>query len=63
MWIDVNNDVFKDREDQYIIRIQSSELDKTRNLVLPYLHPSMYYRVGLKTDNENFDYKKILDRV
>ena len=60
---DVNNDVFKDREDQYIIRIQSPELDKTRNLVLPYLHPSMYYRVGLNTNNEKFDYKKILDRI
>jgi len=34
--------------DQYSIYIKGSSIPALRKLVLPYLHPSMHYKVGLK---------------
>lgn len=31
---------------QYILKINSRELDKLRTMVIPHMHESMYYRVG-----------------
>nr|YP_009059713.1 LAGLIDADG endonuclease [Parasitella parasitica]AIO05763.1 LAGLIDADG endonuclease [Parasitella parasitica] len=61
--LNLNNEVFLDRKDQFIIRIHEDELNKTRQLVLPYLHPSMYYRVGLNVTDKKFDYSKILNKI
>lgn len=39
--------VLHDRKDQWILTIGSKTLKLLRNLVLPYFHSSMVYRIGL----------------
>ena len=47
----INNKVVFDRKDQYIIVIEKDNINHTRNLLLPHMHPSMLYKLGI---NENF---------
>ena len=52
-----------DRKDQYIIVISKDQLIKVRELLIPYMHPSMYYKLGLENSNFKFNYKNIIDYV
>ena len=36
-----------DRKDQWILTIGANNLDLLRKIVIPYFHPTMYYRLGL----------------
>lgn len=55
--------VVHDRKDQYIIVISKDQLIKVRELLIPYMHPSMYYKLGLENSNFKFNYKNIIDYV
>jgi len=44
----IDTKVVFDRKDQYIIVIEN--INHTRDLLLPYMHPSMLYKLGI---NEN----------
>lgn len=55
--------VVHDRKDQYIILISKDQLIKVRELLIPYMHPSMYYKLGLENSNFKFNYKNIIDYV
>lgn len=35
-----------DRNDQYMVTISRSELDKVRELIGPHMHASMQYKLG-----------------
>lgn len=42
----------KHGEKQYILKIDSTQLDSLRNMVLPHMDASMHYRVGLPKTND-----------
>jgi len=50
-YLGIKNKVVFDRKNQYIIVIEKDNINYTRNLLLPYMHPSMLYKLGI---NENF---------
>lgn len=53
-----------DRRQQYIIVIDPNQVERVRELVKPYMHPSMYYRIGLNGRSEDkFNYGKILKDI
>lgn len=39
--------VLHDRKDQYIITIGSNQFSTLRENILPFMHTSMYYRIGM----------------
>jgi LAGLIDADG DNA endonuclease family len=49
--------VLHDRNDQYILTIGKRQFENLRKLVIPFMHPSMYYRVGI---NNILEAKKYL---
>jgi len=53
--IGINSKVIYDRNNQYIIVIEKDDIIITRNLLLPFMHPSMLYKLGIK--NQDFNYK------
>ena len=56
--------VVHDRNDQYILTISKNQLEIVRSLILPYMHNSMIYKLGLNaedTKNLSFEYNKYLD--
>jgi hypothetical protein len=56
--------VIHDRNNQYIITISKSQLSEVRKFILPYMHPSMYYKLGLKLSNSSaFNYKNIIREI
>lgn len=58
------NKVVHDRKDQYVIHIEKRSLELTKDLVLQYMHPSMYYKLGLKSESDNnFNYLNIIDSI
>jgi len=62
----INNKVVHDRNDQYLIIIEKNNVNITREVVLPYIHPSMKYKLGLKEKEsplENFDYFSIIKDI
>ena len=51
-----------DRNDQYMLTISKDQLLNVRQLVLPYMHNSMYYKLGLVgPDYDDFNYKNVRD--
>lgn len=50
-----------DRNNQYMLTISRTQLDKVRELIGPHMHPSMSYKLGLSYCNKNFDYNNITD--
>jgi LAGLIDADG DNA endonuclease family len=62
--LQIDNKVMHDRNNQYIIIIEKNNVNLTSDLVLPYMHPSMYYKLGLNYESDNnFDYSKILNFI
>lgn len=52
--------VVHDRNNQYIITISKSELPLVQELIKPYMHPSMYYKLDIDSNGlEPFNYKDI----
>lgn len=53
-----------DRNGQYMITISRDKLIQVRQLLKPYMYPSMYYKLGLKMSSSNsFNYRKIYDEI
>jgi hypothetical protein len=52
-----------DRNGQYMLTISKSQLSKVIDLVSPYMHPSILYKLGLNSETVSFNYKKNLDGI
>jgi LAGLIDADG DNA endonuclease family len=62
----INSRVIHDRNNQYIIIIEKDNIDFLRKTILPYMHPSMLYKLGIQNDtifNSKFDYFKIINYI
>jgi len=62
----INNKVKHDRRNQFIIIIEKDDIPVLRSVVLPYMHPSMIYKLGIKENlihEFKFNYEKILDLI
>jgi intein/homing endonuclease len=62
----INSRVIHDRNNQYIIIIEKNNIDFLRKTILPYMHPSMLYKLGIQNDtifNSKFDYFKIINYI
>jgi hypothetical protein len=60
----ITNKVVHDRRNQYIIHIEKISLELTKDLVLQYIHPSMYYKLGLGSEpKKSFNYLNIIDYI
>lgn len=59
--LNILSKVAHDRNNQYMITISKSQLPLVRELTKAYVHPSMYYKLGLESVNLNFytEYKNI----
>lgn len=58
--------VIHDRNNQYIIVIEKGNVDLTREITLPYMHPSMLYKLGIPKDiisSYKFDYFNIINEI
>jgi len=49
--LNILSKVVHDRNDQYMITISKSQLPLVRELIKVYMHPSMYYKLGLEPVN------------
>lgn len=64
--LSINNKVIHDRNNQYIIIIEKDNVNLTRKIVLPYMHPSMIYKLGIQKDtifSSKFDYFNIINNI
>jgi len=62
----IKNKVVHDRNSQYIIIIEKDNVNLTREITLPYMHPSMLYKLGIKINsifNNKFDYINIIKDI
>jgi len=60
--LDIKTRAVHDRNDQYILTINKSQLGKVRTLIESYMHPSMLYK--LDTGGKvGFNYEKISDQI
>jgi len=60
----INNKVKHDRRNQFIIIIEKDDIPILRSAVLPYMHPSMVYKLGIKESLiHKFNYERILDLI
>ena len=48
--LSINSRVIHDRNNQYIIVIEKDNIDLIRKIILPYIHPSMLYKLGIQKD-------------
>ena len=53
--------VSHDRNNQYMITISKNQLELVRSLLKAYMHPSMYYKLGLENSLDSFNYKNITE--
>jgi hypothetical protein len=64
--LSINSRVIHDRNNQYIIVIEKDNIELTRKTVLPYMHPSMLYKLGIQKDlipSYKFDYFNIINNI
>jgi len=63
--IGIKNIVIHDRNNQYIITIEKDNVKIARDLVLPFMHPSMLYKLGINSQNLNykFNYLNIINDI
>ena len=58
--LNVLTKVVHDRNNQYMVTISKSQLPLVQEILKPYMHPSMYYKIDLEQgDSESFNYKDI----
>lgn len=55
--------VVSDRNNQYLITISRNQLELVRSIILPYMHPSMVYKLGLEAKNIKRQYFKLEDHL
>jgi len=65
-FLNIKCKVIHDRYNQYIINIVKEDINLTREVLLPFMHPSMLYKLGIE-DNifliKKFDYFSILNNI
>jgi hypothetical protein len=64
--LNIKNKVIHNRNNQYIIIIEQDSIDTTRIILLPYMHPSMLYKLGIDTNSIipfKFDYYIIIKQI
>jgi LAGLIDADG DNA endonuclease family len=64
--LSISSKVVHDRNNQYIIVIEKGNVDLTRKITLPYMHPSMLYKLGVPKSvipNYKFDYFNIIKKI
>lgn len=49
--LNILNKVVHDRNNQYMLTISKNQLPLVRELTKAYMHPSMYYKLGLESVN------------
>jgi len=59
----LNSYIIHDRNNQFIIIIEKKDLEKVQELVMPFMHPSIIYRIGVKSNNDKFQYESILKNI
>lgn len=62
----IKNKVICDRNNQYIIIFEKIYVNLTRKIVLPYMHPSILYKLGIQADkdiNSKFNYLDIINNI
>lgn len=58
--LNIPTKVAHDRNNQYMLTISKSLLPVVRECVISHMHSSMYYKLGLKSDNlDSFNYNSI----
>ncbi len=55
--------VVSDRNNQYMITISINQLELVRSIILPYMHPSMVYKLGLEAKTIKGQYFKLEDHL
>jgi LAGLIDADG DNA endonuclease family len=62
--LNINNKVIHDRNNQYIILIEGDNVKLTQKLILPYMHPSIFYKLGIEINEINkFNYMHIIEDI
>jgi len=62
--LNIENKVMFDRNNQFIILIEKDNINKVRDLILTYMHPLMYYKLGTNLKlKEKFDYFSIINNI
>jgi len=64
--LSISNKVIHDRNNQYIIVIEKDNIDLTRKIILPYMYPSMLYKLGIQENfilDSKFDYFNIINKI
>ena len=46
--------VTHDRNNQYMLTISRNQLETVKTIILPYMHQSMLYKLGLDSNNNNY---------
>ena len=54
--LDIKTKVVLDRNNQYIMTINRSQLDKIKNILLPHMHISMLYKLGINYNDLQIPY-------
>lgn len=58
--MDIKTKVVHDRNNQYIITISKSEIQKVKDILQDHMYSSMFYKIDLdKNISHNFDYNNI----
>lgn len=62
--LDIATRVAHDRNNQYILTISKNQLYKLKKTIMPYMHPSMVYKLGeYMNEGTKFDYFNIKDII
>jgi hypothetical protein len=64
--LSIKNKVVHDRNYQYIIVIEKDNVEFVRELILPYMHLSILYKLGIKEEfiiSNKFDYFSIINEI
>jgi hypothetical protein len=62
----IKSKVVHDRNDQFIIIIEKDDINIVHNNIVPFMHPSMLYKLGIQDNNtliKKFDYLSILNDI
>lgn len=61
--LDIKTKAVHDRNGQYILTINKSQLNAVRTLIESYMHPSMLYKLDMCGGTVGFNYKNVLDQI
>jgi len=59
----LKTEVVHERKDQFILCCVGDNVERARELVTPFMHSSILYRIGMNPINRKFNYEFILDMI